>query len=195
MLGPTTMFPPLLHFHWLLGVNRGWIAPPKDSAHQPLTCWCWFGASQCGAWSNIDNLILRLFLYQFLHSMVSWHHKTATTMQQTAKSNHGGGATCPSSNKDLINKHDLTCGRPSGGVGQGNQIKKMVVQLNQRRNEFISIDLSYFNLICCLPRTMVAEMAFIVTGSRPNHSSNLITYNWICLQINFSLYSLLLLLC
>ena len=31
----------------------------------------WYGASQCGAQSNTVNLFLRLFVYQFLHTVVS----------------------------------------------------------------------------------------------------------------------------
>jgi hypothetical protein len=49
------------------------------------------GASRCGARlggtkSNAINLILRLFLYHFFHTMSSWHHESIhnnTNKQQT----------------------------------------------------------------------------------------------------------------
>jgi hypothetical protein len=42
------------------------IVNNPDWAH-----WSGYGASQCGAQSNAVNLILRLFLYHFLHTMSS----------------------------------------------------------------------------------------------------------------------------
>ena len=39
--------------------------------HWKKVCTNWYGASQCGAQSNMVNLILRLFLYHFLHTMSS----------------------------------------------------------------------------------------------------------------------------
>ncbi len=47
-----------------------------------LSCWCivmlvcWCGARLGGSKSNAVDLILRLFLYYFLHTMSSWRHKS-----------------------------------------------------------------------------------------------------------------------
>ncbi len=46
----------------------------------------WCVARQGGSKSNTINLILRLFLYHFLHTMSSWHHESIhnnTNNQQT----------------------------------------------------------------------------------------------------------------
>ncbi len=48
--------------------------------------WSWCGARLGGSNSNAVNLILRLFLYQFLHTMSSWCHESIhnnTNNQQT----------------------------------------------------------------------------------------------------------------
>jgi hypothetical protein len=50
----------------LPAINRMWGAW-KVAFH--LAHLKWYGASQCGAQINTVNLILRLFLYHFLHTM------------------------------------------------------------------------------------------------------------------------------
>ncbi len=71
------------------------------------------GANQCGAISNTINLILRLLVYHFLHSMSSWRHGLSTTAQTNNKHHHhGDGAICPSSGVDSMNPRHPSGGRP-----------------------------------------------------------------------------------
>ena len=82
----------------------------------------WCGASQCGAESNVFNLvnlILRLLCGTCLH-MTSDDDQTRpehTTQIHSKHHHHGGGSARPSSNMDLMNQDDWMCGRPGGGVG------------------------------------------------------------------------------
>ena len=83
---------------------------PAESGH---------GASQCGAKSNIFNLILRLFCGTCLHT-TSDDDQTRpehTTQIHSKHHHHGGGSARPSSDMDLMNQDDRMCGRPGGGVG------------------------------------------------------------------------------
>ena len=77
------------------------------------------GASQCGAKSNVFNLIIKLFCGTCLHTMSDDNQTRTehTTQIHSKHHHHGGGSACPSSDMDLMNQDDRMCGRPGGGVG------------------------------------------------------------------------------
>jgi hypothetical protein len=79
-----------------------------------------YGAHQCGALSNTVNLILRLFLYHFLHRMSSWHCESVhNNTNSNNHHHHGDGATCPSSGVDSMNTRCLSGGQPCTCVVRG----------------------------------------------------------------------------
>jgi len=66
------------------------------------------GASQCGAKSNVCNVILKLFCGTCLHT-TSDDDQTRpehTTQIHSKHHHHGGGSARPSSNMDLMNQDD-----------------------------------------------------------------------------------------
>jgi hypothetical protein len=85
-----------------------------------------YGVSQCGAQSNAVIIFLSLFFVPIFtdDGPVTSREQPQHTTNCRKHGNHGGGATHPSSDKDLINPLDLSRGRPEGGVGRGNRTKK-----------------------------------------------------------------------
>ena len=90
-----------VHISWLLNPGLYGKYLPKS------------GARQCGTLSNKITLSLRLFCTIFLHTTNLRRATTAMTQKNAKKFNHGGQADCPSSDMELMDPHNLTCGDPS----------------------------------------------------------------------------------
>ncbi len=81
-----------LHMKWLpVHFFLAWFMMEMIQTQPCIHAWdkaweVWYGARLSAAKSNSVNLILRLFLYHFLHTMSSWHHESIhnnTNNQQT----------------------------------------------------------------------------------------------------------------
>jgi hypothetical protein len=106
--------------------------PPSDAVHNDDdNDDNGYGASECGAWSNAVNLFLKLFFVPVFtyDGLVMSREQPQHTTNCRKHGNHGGGAACPSSNKDSINPLDLSCGRPKGGLVEGTGQRNPAVTL------------------------------------------------------------------
>ncbi len=145
----------------------------SDSAKNPvgekiaLSGWCLCGARLSASKNNTVNLILRLFLYHFLHTMSSWHHEPSTTTQTTNKHHHhGDGTPCPSSGVDDSMNPRRASGRwPCSCLFQGCCQRVLVESINYCRNQYIFINLMFNWIRAHPPATMVAKTASIIVGS------------------------------
>ncbi len=94
-------------------------------------CACWCGAHLGGSKSNAVKLILRLFLYHFLHTMSLYVTSPSTTTQTSNKHHHhGDGAARPSSSMDSINPHRPSGGRPCAYIFRGRCQRVLVESIN-----------------------------------------------------------------
>ena len=82
---------------------------------------CWYGARLRGPKSNGVNdgrtaVLYHFFTYDELEEM----RQSATTHKNRQKHrNHGGRAALHSSDVELMDQRDPSCGRPVHGVGRG----------------------------------------------------------------------------
>ncbi len=124
-----------------------------------------YGASQCGAWSNADNLSKGYFCTNFYIRWSCDITSQSTTIQTTNKHHHhGDGAARPSSGVDLMIPCRPRGGRPCACSFQGRCRRILFDLLNQCRNQYIFINLMFNWIRACPPATMVAKTASIVVG-------------------------------
>ncbi len=129
--------------------------------------------------ANVWHKIMLLFVPIFTNNgLVTSQDQPQHTTNCCKHGDHGGGAAHLSSNKDLINPPDLSCGRPKGGDGRGNRSKKSGSNTSIKVviNIFLSTSIFFYN-IPHPPMTMVAKMASIVIGRRPYQTTRLIINN------------------
>lgn len=89
--------------------------------------WLYYLFATCGvAHANVAHKVtsltfsLRIFSTSFYIRWAQGNATTATTHKNCQKhQHHGGWATCPSSNTNVMDPHNLMCWQPIQGVGWG----------------------------------------------------------------------------